>query len=94
MASIVFTKLNDQHFETSSADGYGDFLEGYGIDAPDWMPSGGCKAVNGPEHHCVLRADPKGFREILARHLSRQMAEEVDEVEEVDEQTTEAPTGS
>lgn len=69
MASILFTKLSSSHFDASETDGYGDVIEGYGIDAPDWIPSGACKNSSGPEHHCVLRDDPKSFARILSAFL-------------------------
>jgi hypothetical protein len=70
MASILFTKLSDKHFDASCAGEYSDAIEGYGIDAPEWLPRGGCRASDGPEFSCDLRADTKNYRSLLARAFS------------------------
>lgn len=65
MASILFTKLSDEHFEAAEADGYADCIEGYGIDAPTWIPRGSCIGSFGPEFCSQSREDLAVVRRLL-----------------------------
>ena len=68
MISILFTKLNPEHFDASIAGSYSDVMEDYGIDAPDWIPSGGCVCVSGSKYHNFLREDVKVINNFCVTH--------------------------